>query len=95
MYARISRAKYKPESKEAVKTMIAELKGRLNEAPGVQHWISLLTSDGDLVVASFFLDEQALEDTAHINERRWENARHLLEATPQVVQGEVLAFVSA
>jgi len=94
MYVRISRAKCEPTRTAEVKAVIDHLKERVDEAPGVQHWISLLTADGELVVASFFLDEQALQNTADINEKRWADAADLLQGPPHVTQGKVLAFVS-
>ena len=94
MYVRMSRAKCNPTRKAEVKAVIDRLKDRVDEAPGVQHWISLLTADGELVVASFFSDRQALQNSAHVNERRWADAADLLEGPPHVTEGEVLAFVS-
>jgi hypothetical protein len=94
MYVRMSRAKCKPTRTAEVKVMIDRLKDRVDEAPGVQHWISVLTADGELVVASFFWDKRALEDSAHVNEKRWADAADLLQGPPDISQGEVLAFVS-
>lgn len=93
-YVRMSRAKCKPTRTAEAKAVIDSLKDRVDEAPGVQHWTSLLTADGELVVASFFLDKQALENSARVNEKRWADAADLLEGPPYVSQGEVLAFVS-
>jgi hypothetical protein len=94
MHVRLSRAKCKPMRTAEVKAVIDRLKDRVDEAPGVQHWISLLTTDGELVVASFFRDKQALENAAHVNEKRWTDAADLFQGPPDVSQGEVLAFIS-
>jgi hypothetical protein len=94
MYARVSRGKCKPGRTADVRAVIDLLKDRIHEVPGTQHWISLLTGDGELVVMGFFPDKKACEDTAYVNEKRWADARDLFEAPPTVTQGEVLAFVS-
>ena len=94
MHVRMSRAKCKPTRLAEVRAVVEGLKHRVDEVPGVQHWITLLTADGELIVASFFADGQALEASAHVNEQRWADAADLLEAPPHVSQAEVLAFVS-
>lgn len=94
MYARISRAKCVPTRTADVKAVIDGLKDRLDDVPGAQHWISLLTADGELVVTSFFADQQACENAAPVNEKRWADAADLFQAAPHVSHGEVLAFVS-
>jgi hypothetical protein len=96
MYARVSRAKCKPGRTAEVKAMIEGLKGRVDEADGVQHWISLLTADGELIVAAFFQDEQALKGARDLNDKRWADAAaaDLIQAGPDISHGEVLAFVS-
>ena len=94
MYVRISRAKCQPGREADVKALMDNLKSRLHEAPGVQHWVSVLTSDGELVVMGFFPDKRTCERTEDVNERRWAQAADMFEGKPIVTRGDVLAFVS-
>ena len=71
-----------------------ELEKRLHEAPRVQHSITVLTANGELIVMGYFPDKQACQATAHVNEKRWDQAADMFEEPPVVTEGEVLAFVT-
>jgi len=93
MFARMSRARIKPDRKADVEATIARLKTQTKDLPGVEYWITLLSDEGELTVISLYGSEVARHETAPINATRWADARDLFQEAPTIVNGEVLAIV--
>lgn len=94
MYARLSRAPVKSESRaemvEKIKHYATETQGLSN----VRFWLTLMSADGELIVVSGYDDKAACDQMSHVNKTRWRDVSHLLEKQPTIEEGDVLAFIT-
>jgi len=90
----MSRAAVKPGKHDDIKAKIDALRKETHDLPGVKFWMSLLSSDGVLTVIGGYPDKATCEGTSHVNKARWESAQDLLQESPTIIEGEIIAFMA-
>jgi quinol monooxygenase YgiN len=95
MYARISRAKIKPESRAEVKALLAKLRQDSPQLPGIRYWMNFITAAHELFVIGVYASEADRAATVPINNERWASVRHLIAEEPIIVDAELTEFLAA
>lgn len=94
MYARVSRAPVKSESRAEMREKLKQYVTETQELPGVRFWLTLMTADGELTVVSGYDDKATCDRMSHVNKTRWRDVSHMLEEQPTIVESEVLTFIT-
>ncbi len=91
MYARMSRARIKPGASAEIRLLCQQLGSQNAEFTGLKYWFTLINEAGEVVVLSVFDTRKDRDAAAGTNQRRWADAKHLLEHDPIVTNYEVAA----
>jgi len=91
MFARVTKYKMKPGSRDAVSELMNSLKGDIMAMPGMHNFINVMNEDGSGYVVAV-VDSQATSDAnAEKVKALWANFAPHLESIPTPVGYEVIA----
>ena len=91
MYARVTKYKMKPGSREASTSLLNELKSQIMGMPGVHNFVNVMNDDGSGYVISVVESRETSDANAENVKALWANFAEHLEGPPTPEGYDVIA----
>jgi len=91
MFARITRYKMKPESRDAATELLNSLRDQIMGMPGMHNFVNVMNADGSGCVISVVENEESSDANAERVAALWSHFSDYLEAPPEAEGYDVIA----